>query len=62
MKTRKFATKRLRLTKKGKVVYRTSGQNHFDAKESGNRTRSKRRNNTANAGDTKTFKHILNSR
>lgn len=62
MKTIKFATKRLRLTKTGKIVYRRSGQNHFDAKESGNKTRGKRHTNTANASNTKTFKHILNSR
>jgi ribosomal protein L35 len=60
MKTKKFATKRLRLTKNGKIVYRRSGQNHFDAKESGNRTRNKRHSITANANDTKIFKHILN--
>ncbi len=60
MRTRKFATKRLKLTKNDKIVYRHAGQNHFDAKESGNKTRDKRRNNTANLADTKIFKHILN--
>jgi ribosomal protein L35 len=60
MKTRKFASKRLKLTKGGKIVFRRAGQNHFDAKESGNKTRNKRHNNTANSTDTKIFKHILN--
>jgi len=35
MKTNKSYTKRLRLTKRGKIVARKPGQNHFNAKESG---------------------------
>ena len=35
MKTNKSYTKRLRVTKKGKIVGRKAGQNHFNAKESG---------------------------
>ena len=38
MKTNKSYTKRLRLTKKGKIVSRASGQNHFNAKRSGAET------------------------
>ncbi len=34
MKTNKSYTKRLRLTKNGKIVARKPGQNHFNAKES----------------------------
>ncbi len=41
-KTVKFATKRLRLTKKGKVLFRPNRQNHFNAKQSGDQTRQKR--------------------
>ncbi|PJE73560.1 MAG: 50S ribosomal protein L35 [Candidatus Terrybacteria bacterium CG10_big_fil_rev_8_21_14_0_10_41_10] len=33
-KTNKSYSKRLKLTKKGKVISRKSGQNHFNAKES----------------------------
>lgn len=33
MKTNKSYTKRLRVTKKGKIVGRKAGQNHFNAKE-----------------------------
>lgn len=36
MKTNKSYTKRLRVTKKGKVLARRPGQNHFNAKESRN--------------------------
>lgn len=34
MKTNKSYTKRLRVTKNGKVLSRKPGQNHFNAKES----------------------------
>jgi len=34
MKTNKSYTKRLKITKKGKVLARVPGQNHFNAKES----------------------------
>ena len=33
MKTNKSYTKRIRVTKTGKLVARKSGQNHFNAKE-----------------------------
>jgi len=33
MKTNKSYTKRLKLTKRGKLLGRKSGQNHFNAKE-----------------------------
>lgn len=35
MKTNKSYTKRIRVTKKGKLVVRKAGQDHFNAKESG---------------------------
>jgi len=34
MKTNKSFTKRLKITRRGKVVARKPGQNHFNAKES----------------------------
>ncbi|HQU08187.1 MAG: hypothetical protein B7X04_03860 [Parcubacteria group bacterium 21-54-25] len=43
MKTNKSYTKRVRVTKHGKLVARKPGQNHFNAKESGNTTRAKGR-------------------
>jgi ribosomal protein L35 len=42
MKTNKSYSKRMKLTKNGKVKVRPKGQNHFNAKESGNETRAKR--------------------
>lgn len=34
MKTNKSFTKRLKVTKNGKIIARAKGQNHFNAKES----------------------------
>lgn len=36
MKTNKSYQKRVRVTKRGKIVARVPGQNHFNAKRSGN--------------------------
>ncbi len=46
MKTNKSYTKRLRVTKNGKIVARASGHNHFNAKEGG-RGQMRRRRATA---------------
>lgn len=35
MKTNKSYTKRLKVTKKGKILARKSGQNHFNSRQSG---------------------------
>ncbi|MCE9541810.1 50S ribosomal protein L35 [Candidatus Kaiserbacteria bacterium] len=43
MKTNKSFTKRLRVTKKGKILSRAPGQNHFNAKSSGSETQRKHR-------------------
>lgn len=34
MKTNKSFTKRLRVTRRGKIIARKAGQNHFNAKDS----------------------------
>lgn len=44
MKTNKSFTKRIRVTKKGKLVARKSGQNHFNAKENAGTKSAKRKN------------------
>lgn len=43
MKTNKSYTKRLRVTKRGKVIARTPGHNHFNAKRSGSERQHHRR-------------------
>lgn len=42
MKTNKSYSKRIRVTRTGKLVARKPGQNHFNAKQSGNQRRAKR--------------------
>ncbi len=43
MKTNNAYKKRLRMTRKGKIVARAPGHNHFTAKASGNQRRRKHR-------------------
>ena len=43
MKTNKSYTKRIRVTRKGKLVVRAKGQNHFNAKERRSTRGTKRR-------------------
>jgi large subunit ribosomal protein L35 len=43
VKTHKATAKRFRVTAKGKLMKRTAGQDHFNARESGVVTRRKRR-------------------
>lgn len=46
MKTNKSYTKRIRVTRTGKMMVRPKGQNHFNAKESGSAGSAKRRSVT----------------
>ncbi len=43
MKTNKSFSKRIRVTKNGKLVVRKPGQNHFNAKMSGNQKMAQKR-------------------
>jgi ribosomal protein L35 len=43
MKTNKAFTKRMKITRKGKLIARKPGQNHFNAKERTSQSMSKRR-------------------
>lgn len=43
MKTNKSYTKRIRVTRTGKLMARKAGQNHFNAKASGSKRSGKRR-------------------
>lgn len=43
MKTNKSYTKRLKVTKNGKIVSRKPGQNHFNAKQSGQKRLNRKR-------------------
>jgi ribosomal protein L35 len=43
MKTNKSFSKRLKVTKNGKIISRKAGQNHFNSKESGRKQLGKAR-------------------
>ncbi|MEK7131491.1 MAG: 50S ribosomal protein L35 [Patescibacteria group bacterium] len=42
LKTHKATAKRYQVTKNGKIMKRTAGQNHFNARENGNTGRNKK--------------------
>lgn len=48
MKTNKSYTKRIRVTRNGKLMVRVKGQNHFNAKSSGAQRSAKRRSVSIN--------------
>lgn len=55
IKTRKAIAKRFKITKKKKIMARTAGQDHFNARESGNITRAKRCDKELTSGIKKTI-------
>ncbi|MBI4128123.1 MAG: 50S ribosomal protein L35 [Parcubacteria group bacterium] len=59
MKTNKAIAKRFKVTKKGKVLKRTAGQDHFNTREPGKVTRMKRRDRQLSESFTKTVKKLL---
>ena len=59
LKTHKATSKRFKVTKNKKVLKRTAGQDHFNAKESGNKTRKKRRDGQLSKSLTRTVKTAM---
>ena len=59
MKTHNAIAKRFKITKKGKVLKRTAGQDHFNARESGRVTRTKRRDRRMSVTFVKTIKKLM---
>lgn len=60
LKTHKALSKRVRVTKTGKVTKRKAGQNHFNGRESGKTTRNKRRDITMSSSHMKAYRTLLN--
>ena len=56
MKTNKSFTKGLGVTKKGKIIARVIGQNHFNAKNTGKERQRKHRNDPFHAALSNTAK------
>jgi len=62
LKTRKTLLKRIKITggkKVKKIIKRPTHQNHLNAKESGNKTRSKRKPKKISSIDNKFVKKVL---
>lgn len=58
MKTKKIFSKRLKISKNGKVTARVPGQNHFNAKESRSKRMARRRTAVFNISKRTISKYI----
>jgi len=59
LKTRKSLLTRIKVTGRKKIMKRKVHQGHFNAKDSGNQTRKKRKDSNVSANETKKFKKII---
>lgn len=59
IKTHKATAKRFVITKTKKVLQRKAGQDHFNARETGNTKRNKRRDISAEPNFQKTIKTLM---
>lgn len=59
IKTHKATAKRFKITKNNKVSKRKAGQDHFNARESGNTTRKKRRDVSVSKSDIKNIRTLI---
>jgi large subunit ribosomal protein L35 len=59
LKSRKGVLKRMRLTRRGKVVFHGAGRRHLMSTKSGNRRRAMRRKRSLKACDAKRYVWIL---
>lgn len=59
LKTHKSTAKKIKVTKNKKLITKTSGQNHFNARESGKVGRNKRSNQQIASVDAKNVRHQL---
>lgn len=58
IKTHKATAKRFSVTKTGKITHRKPGQDHFNARESGDTKRTKRRDITASTAFERTIRVV----
>lgn len=59
IKTHKATAKRITITKTNKLRQRKTGQDHFNARESGNTVRAKRRDINTSKSYIKTIKQLM---
>ena len=60
LKTKKALSKKVKVTRTGKVLRRHTKQNHFNSKQTGNFKRKKRRDLSVFSADAKNMKKALN--
>lgn len=58
-KTSKTVSKRIRITKTGKMIKRKGGQGHFNSRDSGNTTRNKRSDLEISASYVRNIKQLM---
>lgn len=59
LKTFKSLSKRVKVTKNGKVINRAKGQDHFNTRETGKTRRNKRRDESTPSQTVKSLKKYL---
>ena len=59
MKAHKTISKRVKVTKTGKIMKRKAGQDHFNSRESGNTTRNKRRDISVSTSYDRNIKQLI---
>ena len=59
LKTHKTVAKRIKITASGKLIKRKGGQGRFNSRESGNVTRTKRRDITVSKRYTRNLKSLI---
>ncbi len=58
-KTRKSIAKKIKITKNKKFLHRTCGQNHYNVRDTGKKTKNKRKLKPLSKGYRKTLKQHL---
>ena len=61
IKTRKAVAKRFKVTKNNKVIKRSTGQDHFNARESGKQKRAKKADKSVAHADAKNIRRMLSA-
>jgi large subunit ribosomal protein L35 len=59
IKTSKAAQKRFKISGKGKFIHGSVNKSHYNANDSGNETRRKRRNHEVNSKDIGTMRKLM---
>lgn len=60
IKTRRSIRKRFRITGRKKLMRRAAGQDHFNARDTGKRTKRKRRDVELHASDQRAVRRMIN--